>query len=946
CKFAHSPEKRTIQPSVVATNPSKCLVAPAGSATPACQFYLQGSCRFGDACHYLHPRGGSATTTSASVLRPSAPTFTPTANLKSDSKAFGSCKFYAQGKCSKGGTCPFPHTASASPKPVSNESSKLGPPQTVLVTADHDRTLPGAPPSSFGACKFFLQGRCTKGITCSFWHPKPPAPIVINKVDVRVQSTPVISIPGPAEARSSSRACSSGFLQAPEDPEVSGVVADSDILPVTRTKLQSEVTFGPGARVQTIVTAFESPCIVLHNVPPAATHGQLIALSEPHGALKSVTLLPARDDQSRPSARIQYIDAGDASRAVVELGKASELRGAVARLDLRAAESGKAVLRSTKTKLTWFAPSLTAWAHYHTLSEAKEQAGKLNGLSFNGNTLRATFQMPSRNQTTSFSVELKGLPLDTSSVHLKRFCHSSSVTLGKPTFIIENSLGELRSLLARQGPLESFDFLEHSQNRNKAKLVAFVQFSDPDAAQRAVAALQGSRQTFLRGSQIFLELIHSIKYMLPFQQFTALRSEIDSLRDMLQTCRLRYHDKDENGESVEKVGLRAYGADAKALGRLKTELEQLLRGNLVRDAMSQVAWHEHFSTADGTRSLEVVTVQTGAYVKCDARTRTLHVFGSQGARAAAKARILTMIEGLHAREHTLELDKEAFTRMLRGGFQELQDVLGDRVLLDVISRRLVVRGDEADNRIVREAVMQVPRVRKPEHTLQLSDDVSCPVCFCDVTDPLVLPCSHAYCRSCLQHYLGSLGQPAQGAAQTVAACLAELEQEDGSRKACGHGIPLETIRGLLTPGEEERLLDVTFLSHIHSRAQEFRYCPTADCQTIYRASTDGTLLRCPSCLARICSTCHVESHEGLTCAEFKDNLSGGEDSFRRWRDEHGVKACPGCGAGLEKSGGCNHMHCVHCGTHMCWVCMKAFGDADSSGGVYAHMRREHGGIGI
>ncbi|TFK94195.1 hypothetical protein K466DRAFT_536709 [Polyporus arcularius HHB13444] len=808
------------------------------TAPPACQYYLQGSCQFGDGCHYLHPR-----------CDPRAPIITP-------------------------------------------------PPASGC-----DRTFPAdtSPSPSYGACKYFLQGRCTKGHTCSFWHPKPSSPVVSHDVL------------DPAQVA----------VTAHDEDEIADI---DETTTVTLAKLNSKVIYGPGARVQAIITAFESHSVVLHNITAVATHAQLIELAEPFGAVKSVIILPARDERLLPSARVEYLDTAHATRAAAGLGKADELRGATARLDLRAAESGRAILRSTKVKLSWFAPSLTAWAHYPTLSKAKEQVARLDGLSFNGTTLRAIFQPPSRNQTSSFSVELKGLPLDASAVHLKTFCRASSVSLGRPSFVVESSLGELRRLLTRFGPLESFDFLEPSQNKNKAKLVAFVQFADADAAQQAVATLQASRQTFLRGSQIFLELVHSIKYMLPSQQFATLRSEIDMLRDTLQTCRLRYHDKDENGLHVEKVYLRAYGADAKALGRLKAELEQLLRGDLVHDATSQVAWHEHFSTAAGSRFLEdEVVTQTGTYVKCDARMRTLHVFGAQAARTAARNRILAMLEQLQAQEHVLELDKEAFTRMLRGGFQELQGALGDKVLLDVINRRLVVRGDETASRIAREAVTNFPGVRSPADAPQLSEDASCPVCLCDITDPLILPCSHTY----------------------LAACLAELGQEAGSvSTACGYEIPLEIIRSLLTPGEESRLLEATFLSHIHSRAQEFRYYPTADCQTIYRASTDGTLLRCPSCLARVCSTCHVEFHEGLTCAEFKDNRSGGEDSFQRWRDEHGVKACPGCGAGLEKSGGCNHMKCVHCGTHMCWVCMKTFGDTDSGGGVYAHMRREHGGIGI
>ncbi|KAI1796666.1 hypothetical protein LXA43DRAFT_879382 [Ganoderma leucocontextum] len=881
------------------------MVQSAAATTPKpCTYYRQGHCVRGVHCKFSHVEANPRT------LQPPSP-----ATI---------CEFYNQGSCRFGDNCRFFHPRSPSGPSASRQGTRLDfGPRLVLDSPPHS-PLPSS--TSFGSCKFYARGVCNKGEACPFPHPgaalsKSNAPLL--------PATSVSSKPF-------------DILESINMNDVSlGEQSSTD-----RAKLGCKITYGPGACVQDVVTAFESHVVLLHNIPASLTHTQLIDMAEPFGALKSAIIIPPRDSVSQPLGRVEYLNTHHAGRAASEIGKAMELRGAIARLDLRAAENGKAVLRSTKAKLTWFAPSLAAWAHYPSLSKAREKAARLDGQSFHGTTIRATFQTPSWSQRSSFSVEFKGLPLNTSAVALKNFSGADSVALGSPSFMIEGSIRELRKALSACGPLEAFDFVQ--PDKQKPKLVAFVQFADADAAERAVATLHNRRQTFLRGSPTFLELIHSVKYMLPFAQFQAVRKQVDALKEVLQTCKLRYHDKNEYGRDAEKVCIRAYGPDAKGLGRLKTEIELLLKGEPVLDGDGQVAWHEHYSSASGRQLLDNVAAQTGTYIKCDARTRTLHLFGDQTGRGAAKARLLAVLAKLKTQEHVLELEQEAFRRMLHGGFQELQTQFGDKVLFDVVRRRLVLRGEENSIRTIRDGVIRQQTSVQAATRLSSSpsDDTPCPVCFCDTTDHLTLPCGHCYCRACLHHYLNSLGQSQGGGSQVVATCLAETAQPDGFSRACGRGVPLDTIRSLLTPGEEERLLEAAFLSHIHSRPQEYHYCPTADCQTVYRASTDDTVLRCPSCLARICASCHVEFHEGLTCAAFKDNTSGGTEAFRRWREEHGIKACPGCGADLEKSGGCNHMKCARCGTHMCWVCMKTFSDIDSSGGVYAHMRREHGGIGI
>ena len=44
---------------------------------------------------------------------------------------------------------------------------------------------------------------------------------------------------------------------------------------------------------------------------------------------------------------------------------------------------------------------------------------------------------------------------------------------------------------------------------------------------------------------------------------------------------------------------------------------------------------------------------------------------------------------------------------------------------------------------------------------------------------------------------------------------------------------------------------------------------------------------------------------------------------------------------VEKEDGCNHVQCVACETHFCWVCMAQF---DARDPVYEHLNEEHGRI--
>lgn len=690
--------------------------------------------------------------------------------------------------------------------------------------------------------------------------------------------------------------------------------------------------FQASAKILNVHTPFDSKHIILSNLPKGTNQDDVIQLGKPYGTLTSVTL----DDSSTiipPTARIEYVDSTSAARAVSSLqGKEFRSKSLVARLDIRPVERGMGLLLSRKVKVSWYAPNAIAWAHYPTVATAKSHARRLDGKTFDGQKISAAFQAPSLRQTESFSVEIRGLPLDVQPTHLGRFCNSSSVTLPS----CDRDLGVERVRSHLRG-LESFEVLP--TDKAKPKITAFAQFSTGDAAAAAVKDLHNTK-VVLKHSPLWLEQIHSVKYIVPLRQFTILRASIESFHEAYSDgCQLRYYERDESGAAADPVYVRVYGPRPKALSHLKAGLENLLQGELLMKD-GKAIWHDHFETMDREEFLQRINSDERTYVKVDHRKRTLRYFGPTQDIARITDEIVTHLSHIDALRRVLVLDHHLLRVLLTGGLKEVQALMGgDKIVLDVVRKTLTIRGSSQDEREVRKAIGMLADRRVSDG--KRNGDAVCPVCYCEATEPTELLCGHIYCTVCLRHLLKS----SIGPSFSPLRCICEVDSSDSSKVAmCGRDIPNSVIRHLLSSTEEIELFQSSFLAYIHARPNEFRYCPTPDCQTVYRPAKEGTSLQCTSCLNRICTACHVEYHDGMTCEEHQDNLKGGMDAFRRWSEQNGAKPCPKCHIYIQKSEGCNHMTCINCKTHICWVCMATFEDEDASGGVYNHMSKLHGGL--
>ncbi|TQN71071.1 ATP-dependent RNA helicase DEAH11 [Colletotrichum shisoi] len=289
---------------------------------------------------------------------------------------------------------------------------------------------------------------------------------------------------------------------------------------------------------------------------------------------------------------------------------------------------------------------------------------------------------------------------------------------------------------------------------------------------------------------------------------------------------------------------------------------------------------------------------------------------------AEKCRLVYPTVGLELKEdaasRTLVLkavgeDSKSMTGM-RTAFEETMGLMSES--LDAEARTVEARFQEA---------YPTFRLREGENLSELE----CPICMDEPAIPIRSSCGHVYCKGC---YV-SLAQSAAGTRTDGAIkCF-------GDEGACKKPIPIVELRAILPGKSFETLLASSMRSYVCSHPLELRFCPTPDCQQLYRPTPAGAnvnaVARCPDCLVVMCTACHAPHDESVLCSEARE-----KDDNAEIRKALGVKPCPQCRTPIERSGGCNHLECGVCYAHICWACMKHY---RTSAECYAHMEEAHEG---
>ncbi|KAI1302521.1 hypothetical protein F5Y03DRAFT_361785 [Xylaria venustula] len=592
-----------------------------------------------------------------------------------------------------------------------------------------------------------------------------------------------------------------------------------------------------------------------------------------------------------------------------------------------------------KVHCSWHKPSKTVWLNFgleNIARRASEKFGRgdykiLNQTVRPGNPTGGTGHYNAR----AWTVCLADVPSDATKSDVSNAFRSQgdlprNIELGKPNYATNSDTcaAEIQSLFTAIGPLEWWEFTPDTTGK---RMKASARFAKEGDAKDAADALNNAPLPFHKTAKLTVQLVYCTRFKVSSPIYDAVERQIKDNISRWKTKHLHFTAYEQSQPPKWYRTVKIEGEDGKNVAEAKKVISSILAGTVAKNGSSSLWQPSLRSKGETSDKLAQLQRQTGVVILPNKAKAEIRLFGPPKQCIDVQARLCEILKDEASNSYPIELDEDTFRWACLGGYEMLATKLGpESIRMDIAAtpKRFVVTGTVAK---YDDAMSMIDgKIRQPSQSKP--NGQNCPACLMEAENPIQTRCGHSYCLDCFENLC--LSAPTQESAVKIH-CV-------GDSGLCNTVLDLPQLQEHLSSTAFEELLEQSFASYARLHPAILRYCPSPDCDYVYRTG-DGTgkMHTCSSCLVAICTSCHAQ-HETMSCADYRDDSSGGREANERLKKEIGIKDCPKCKTPLEKIDGCNHMMC-RCGAHICWVCLRVFG---LSHDCYSHMRKEHGDIGL
>ncbi|XP_071094097.1 uncharacterized protein [Haliotis cracherodii] len=498
---------------------------------------------------------------------------------------------------------------------------------------------------------------------------------------------------------------------------------------------------------------------------------------------------------------------------------------------------------------------------------------------------------------------------------------------------------QLQAQLQHYSPDNRFQMEIKEPTATSVHYLAFASFTNPD---EGIAACQGlSRQFYLNDRVVTMEPDIRSSLYVNRDVHAAIKDDLDAYLKEFSTY--GFTDVRVTPKPLkDKTVLYINASSSKELAKVRADLQNIIQGDVLECGMDQNL-RQLFSRA-GRDFLKETEKKCNVFIQVDGRTFTLSIRGKKEACARVhiliKGYLQELSEGEWKEVHLRGRDKpNGLMKRLMNEYgielEKLQQDIGLRsVVLNFKQQTVKLVGsiediDKAVKVIEDISSKLLDGVKAPEE----EELPECCVCFCPI-EPKELCrlqcCGHAYCLDCVKRQVETA---------VTGRDLPILCGHDG----CDQPFAWKDLSNLVREGTltVAGLAVSSLSSFVGKNSKLYKYCLTPNCNMVYRVTSTGAVFQCPECSVRICTSCHTQYHDGLTCAMYQSGRDD-EDSLDQWlaANSKTTKKCPNCQTPIEKTEGCNHMHCKACDCSFCWLCREWFKTPDE---CYNHLSERHGG---